>query len=289
MADSREDLQKKLQGWVGDYLAAINLNSDWLMHGISRYTFGLGAAPGMPSLDVSGSIGMGYLRGQPSSAKDANAAVVNLISQVGGPLVALPINIYKAAHSNDPDLFRRFQQSMPPFLKAIGDAWRSEDPSGAAASMMNPTLPWWLQATGGVRDSAGATTFPYNYQDGQTAMEHVLRYLNFQSTKLSLKKEEDQRLRQITDFYTARRAALLKDLAIAYQEHDREGIADARDAVKDYNSEVPYPALKVGGDEIRAAIQHRQRAQALGERGLPESGGKRFYQIYRSERERAGP
>ena len=278
--DVREDLT--------EFLDQLHLNADLMMNGVSRYTMGLGFIPGMPQLDISSSIQMGYTRFlggkdlvKDLSQGDAQRMIQDQINNWGGPIASFGVNAYKAYTSTEMDKYRRWSQTLPPFAKAVADAWRREDPNSTLAQAVNPSLPWWAQATGGIRDKSGAITEPYDYEDVTSREEHMAKYFNFESTRVSQGRELDQRANETVNFYKARMAYLTRALSVSYRENDREGIADAKDAIKRYNSEVPHNSLKLGYDTLHRAIEERAKKKAMVEHGIPEAATKRFYDVYR--------
>ncbi|MGH9746523.1 MAG: hypothetical protein ACRD59_10505, partial [Candidatus Acidiferrales bacterium] len=189
---------------------------------------------------------------------------------------------YKDFVKHQPDKFKAYQQAIPPFLAAFGNAWRSGDPDVLPG--VNEVLPYWLQSRGGFYDKNGAITLPYDPEDKIASAEHRLKYLNFTSTRENLKHDADNDRRAIVDFYTARRSNLLTELAIAYQVKDREAMADARAAIRNFNEEIPDRELAITSDEMRTSLKRKLEENRKTELESPRS--KRFYRIYRELQER---
>lgn len=82
----------------------------------------------------------------------------------------------------------------------------------------------------------------------------------------------------------------MNQFAMAKFEKDREGIKDAKDAIKDYNKTVPHSSLKISGKDMGRALRMKRKNQIMAERGLGRSRrgvpqAKALHELYPIEEE----
>jgi len=285
--NSKRSLRLWLDEHLGQYMQALHVNSDLLMHGISRYSFGL-TALGAPALDFSGSVSLGNIKvgplQDPTSApfgatpKSGDEFLSRKIQDLGGPLVSLPFALIRGLlDDKTPDQYKRFSGAIPVTMKAIGDAWKSgQEPK---AGSLEERLPWWLQGMGGYTDRKGDVTFPYDFEDAEQRAEHNAKYFNFTSTAVNKQLERHGEESKIVEFYQEKRAHLLASLAMARQVHDREAISDAFSEIRKFNETVPLKELGITGASIQETLKRRETTKYKIEHQIPQQ--KRLYRLYR--------
>jgi hypothetical protein len=80
-------------------------------------------------------------------------------------------------------------------------------------------------------------------------VELILKSMSFQPKKLTEGWELEIAQREHVAFYKVQKSSLLRDYNYAKIQKDREGIADAREAIRKYNKSVPYKEMGISGKE----------------------------------------
>jgi hypothetical protein len=90
--------------------------------------------------------------------------------------------------------------------------------------------------------------------------------IGFSGTEMSELKERDWAIKEAMGFYKTRKMILLNDIFIAKDTNDREGMKDAKDAIRNYNKTVPHPSLKI--TNLTKSLKMKKRNQRQAEKGL---------------------
>lgn len=235
---------------------------DVMLHGASRVGFGIpqalsGLGVPSPTLDMSGALSMGKLLPGLSALnkQDAgfNELLGNMHREMLGPILGVPLAIFQSLVDtslpmDDP---KRWERMMP---RAARDA------SKAARYL----------AEGRERDRGGATIVQFDPNDMSDQMDALAVGLGFQPTKLSRQWDYIQATKEVETLYTLRRQLLAKEFFRAVRLKDSEGRADALEAIKDFNSNVPYPSMRITSDSLRRSITAQQRQLQLREAEIPQ-------------------
>jgi hypothetical protein len=232
---------------------------DLIMHGLGYETLGLtavGDALGIPvpSVDISSRIGQGRiipgleaatsLRPQPFAERLGRTA-----EGVAGAAFGVPLNMLEALASNNPDIFKRMERTMPTAFRNLSAAYRWAD-------------------EGKETDASGATKFEFDLTDSRARMDIMVKALGF--TPTSVAKHQDLTGAQIEagQYWVLRRQELFNQFAYAYRSKDREGIADVRQAIKEYNREAPDKSLKITMQDLKNSYTSRIKRNKRVEEGL---------------------
>lgn len=269
MSDDNEkfDVRREMR----EFLAELDIKPDLIMHGVGRESLGFAALADFigvpfPRVDISGSVSLGRIIPGFEGIMRAGTAEERLgraATDAAGAGIAVPLAIASVALEYDrhPDKARLIERALPAALR-----------QGARA------IRWGAQ--GGETDPRGAMKMPMSWQDTEQRMEIIAGALGFQPTRLAERREQDEMFKRHAEFYMARQSKLLQDFAYVYSLRDREGIADARKAIRQYNMEVPDPRLRISGQMLKRSVVSRMRNIRKLERGLPLEG-KKFIGLYR--------
>jgi hypothetical protein len=265
MKNPRVDLRADLR----ELLVHITDHPDMLMHGLGRY-YGLGplhllSALGVPvpNVNIAGSIGMGRITpGLDDAMRQARTPEEKFgrtLVGVMGPVGAMGYNIWKAVESNDPDTWKRFERAMPIAMKAASKALR-------VGSRGEETL------------KGGANFMDYDLEDPEQLVELATQMIGFNPTRMAQKYEMLIAQRTAAEYWHMRRSVVMANLGYAIAINDREGIADARKALRKYNASVSHRTLRITSADIRRSMKARKGARRKIESGQPRR--KRDRAIY---------
>ena len=71
-------------------------------------------------------------------------------------------------------------------------------------------------------------------------------------------------------YWATKRGMLLQQFDwVTLVQREREGAADVRKAIEQFNAEVPVPALRITGQDLQRSLRERERRRAFFERGIP--------------------
>lgn len=229
---------------------AIGVSPDYVMHGAMHSMFGLG-------WDTASSVGLGRIIPGTDAIfgqGDANQRIVQMAGEVGGPFVSLTTNVLQALFDDNPNTLLRFDRAVPPIVRNLERAYR-----GATENQ-------WT-------DSRGRALV-----DEATGLEVLGQALGFSPTTKTTHQEELHTAKEAAQFYVLRRTNLMSSLFQATLAKDYDAIADAKDAIREYNSTVPAPQLRITGQEIQQSLQARRKAAAEVESGRPSV--KKYQSLY---------
>ncbi len=247
----REDLRELVQ--------ELGADPNMVMHGIGS-KYGLGplhlleyAGIPIPNVNISGRTSLGrVIPGLGPALQSDQETGGRATAEAAGAVVAIPLGIYKALSSDNPDVWKNLEKGMPAAVRYWSQASRFL--SRGEESRYN-----------------GGTLMPFNLSDPLDVTKIGLHAAGFQNTQLSHLKERDWAQKQMLDFFATRKSQILKQYATAILAKDREGKADMRKAVKNYNDSVPHSSLKISGTDVGRNVSRTVKARKMGERGLPTS------------------
>lgn len=239
---------------------------DILLHGASRVGFGIPAALnglGIPagSADLSGSLSMGRLVPGLAAGLDNNSSnftelVGDVTREVAGPVLGVPFAMYQslADHSLAADDPKRWERAMP---RALRDVTRS---SRYLAEQRE-------------RDTRGATVVQFDPNDISDQMDALAVGLGFQPTQVTRQWDAIQAQREVQLYWKGQRKVLMDGYARASRLQDVEGKQDARAAIKEFNQDVPYGAMKITQDSLQKSMAARKREGQAKESRTPVAKG----------------
>lgn len=228
---------------------ALGANPDFVMHGIT-HSWGIG-------WDTSGSVGQGRV----IPGTDAIFGIgkfedrfMHAVGEVGGPVGSLMMSFLQAVADENPNSLLAWDKALPPVLRNL-------ERVGNAAS-----LEAYVSGTGRplVADP--------------TAVEQVGQALGFAPTRKTAAQEELHMQKDAAVFYGMRRQNLMETYYVAKKTHDFSAIAEAREAISEYNSSVPSPKLRINGEDLAKSVANREKMDR--ETMLDRSPVKRYQDLY---------
>lgn len=285
-------LGTKMKSWLGMNNPKVNVREDirslmseltdspdMVMHGLGR-EFGLGplsllemsGAP-IPRVDVSGRIGMGSplpFMGQVSPTASPSEALSQQVVNGLGPVAGVGVSLYKAITSTDPDTWKRTEQGLPVAVKNASKAVRF--------------------AVRGEETTRGDVQFlAFDGNSPEQWAEITFQALGFTPTRMAQKRELYGEQMQTALFWRARKSILFEQYGYAKMTEDREGIADATRAIKNYNDSLTAPHLrpfKISRQDLKRNLENRYKIAAKKERGMaPSEKEELLYRHIRMEYE----
>ncbi len=254
--DFERMMRSLIVDWAGD-----GVSPDVILHGASRVGFGIPAllnGLGLPSAtpDLSGSLSMGKLIPgmeflNPNS-KSWNEAVGSLTSEVAGPWLGVPFQMYQSIMDqqlmlSDP---KRWERSMPRAMRGLSRASR-------------------LMAEQRERDRTGATVLEYDPNDWSDQADLLSINLGFNPTQNVRQWDYITAQRNIQSYWKGQRQILLSELYRTLRMKDKEGKEDAIAAIKKFNEEAPDKALVITRDAIQKSMKTRARNMQFKEADVP--------------------
>lgn len=236
-------------------------NQDWVMRGIGRHFFGA---------DISGSIGLGtplpWLRGA-SSPDNPDAALGQHFQNFSGAVLGIPIQMYKALNSDNPDTLRNIMMAMPTSVKNLY--------KGGEVGMNDAVL-----------SPSGGRFYDY---DGLGGVAGFFQALGFTSTGLSQKYEQFGAQLESKAYWQAMRHELMNEFYLAKQNRDTARIKEVREKVVRYNQEVRNASLSrlmLDSEALLAGVRNRERVAELRRKG---ESAQRAYDTLFAEMKKAYP
>lgn len=121
-----------------------------------------------------------------------------------------------------------------------------------------------------------------DFSDPEGRVASALKALGFQPTPLTQKYRQIKAVQEATTYYATRRQLLMADFYFAKKTGDREGAADVRSAINDFNKAVKEnPDLKkmaITGRDLNQSYRTRTRAIKKREEGQADMRRNRALQ-----------
>jgi len=249
MKNPKTQLRVELRNFVNE----LGANPDLVLHGLSQDSFGLGQAGELtgipiPHFDLSASIGMGNIvpgTNVPSMMmqSDPGNVALELGSQLTGASGNLVEDYYRGLFSKEPNDWKRVEKLLP------------------LMSMRNLSKAARYAAEGKERAANGVVIADFTPYDTRTGLEIFGQSLGFPITEVTQGWERELAKRDMVQFYKVYQAAVQRNLNIAYMQEDREAIADAREALREYNSTVPMPEMGIKPSDAKRAVREYIKSQ----------------------------
>lgn len=238
-------------------LAELHVNPDLILHGAGHESFGMhwaGQQVGIPipNVDVSQRLGMGQLI---PGLHEFTSPVGSFAERSGnamkatlGAIYGIPLTMLKAAESHDPRVWHELQQYLPVAFKNF-------------AKTMD------VIEHGGVVTGSGANIAKFDVTDVQSQAELAAMALGFNPTRVAKAWDEKSAIVEAMAYWQGRRGVLFQQFADARFANDREAIADAREAIREFNRTAPDGRLKISVQDLLQSLRSRQKRNAAIERG----------------------
>ena len=258
----RLNVEEEVSRFVVDNFGG-DVPPDLLLHGASRFGFGIPAAADMigiplPVFDMSASISMGRLipgvseLGPPG--RDFDRRFSKISTDVAGATFGIGINFLKMM--NDAELPwtdpKRWERGMPRALKNVIKAGR-----------------YGLE--GKERTRSGSTFVEFDTDEFEDIGEILLAGAGFQPRKLTREWDRVAAKREAETYWTLRRGILMKQFGIAALAGDKEAAADMIEAIKRYNNDVPFRTMAITRETLRKGRKERLRRRRLEEAGISQT------------------
>lgn len=236
-----------------DYLNKLGANPDLVLHGLSQDSFGMGqvgelAGLPIPRFDLSASIGMGNIvpgtniPGMMMQSTPGDVAL-ELGSQVSGASGNLVEDYYRGLFSKEPNDWKRAEKLLP------------------LMSMRNMSKAARFAIEGKERAANGVVVADFTPYDARSGLEIFGQGLGFPIRENTLGWEKELAKRDAVQFYKVYQSSVQRQLNVAYMQEDREAIADARAALAQYNSQVPFPEMGIKPKDAKQAVHEYVKSQ----------------------------
>lgn len=256
--NERHDPRYAVKAYLEDFIE----NPDVFLHGISRYGFGL-----IPFADLSGSASLGRIipgtdvLTQFQLSGDWDHAVASGVTEAGGATGALVMRMLQAVASDDPDIWRRVERGMPVTL---------------GQSIMT-SLRWFNRGAEELRSGGDVVRFDFN--DPYQVAEVAAKAAGFTPRAVTAGRGEPGQLgyeelkmrRDFATYYATRRNILMQAFTSAVIAENSDARADALEAIRRYNQEVPFRTAKISGENLHKSVESHRRSATMQERGLDTS------------------
>lgn len=235
-------------------------NPDYIMHGASRASFGLPwvgemlGIEGIPEVDFSGSMSMGKIVPGVDAAfarsGDWRDRIARGQEDAVGAVGAIGYGMLRMMFEKNPDTWKRIEYGLPTTVRGISRAVRrgvrgeETDTNGARVAEFDPWNPTHLG-------------------------ELVAQAMAAPTTRVMQKYEQTYAIKQVSQYWMARRVALMSTLDWAWRNGDREAMAETVRSMKEFNKEVPFPELGIRGQDLVNSLSQRALRRWKKERGLP--------------------
>lgn len=235
---------------------------DDIMKGMS-YQWGLGpfhllsplGVP-VPNVTTEGSLGFGnpvpWFDGLlDPTVKDMDKALGQTAAAMLGPIGGMVLGVVEAlGYSKEEDNWKRWEKTLPVFMKNASQGTR-----------------WMVQGEETTSNGMQVVQFETPEQRAEVA----LKTLGFTPTRSDQTRRQMRAAQESLLYYQARKQMLMDTFWYAKQTGDREALADARQAIRDYNASVREAKLgqfMIKSDSLRTSVSERAKARALSERGI---------------------
>ena len=241
-------------------LGELGLNPDFLVDGLAKYSFGLVALENLfgapvPALSTATSVQMGYILPTEPIVKgllgerDWKEALFDFIVETTGATAAVGTTAAKALMLQGPDALYTLRVAMPSVVRNLARAGE-------------------YLVTGTATDSRGNVVLKFDLSNPGHVAEIVGQALGFQPTRLVVESERRAVLNDITRYYIGRRSAILAAYTRALALREKEGIADARREIVEFNRTAP-PPFRITQRDLAEALRSRLKHAHLRLRGYP--------------------
>jgi len=257
----RSDIRKTLRQESAQLAEAIGVHPDIFFHGIASQSMGLGLlgeALGIPipNVDLSGSLSMGNIFPGTDISKKIQGRntpqelVGELVEDIGGPLGAMGMGLVSPFIRDDPHVWRRWERALPLFMRQASKATR-------------------LLSEDGVETTPGGEVIAkFDLNDPRDIAELALTTFGFTPRKLSRGSQRLIAELQAVSYWQAQKMNILRQRNYAIENRDREAVADAQIAVREYNDRVPYGEMKVNAEDMARSLRSYLDRRRVLSRGM---------------------
>jgi len=241
---------------------------DLLLHGISRYGFGLGLLPegwALGKFDASANGSLGKLI--PGAYEALHAA-----NTKAKPDQFVSDTMQRMSGAGFGFIFNFLQWGMENPGTTDSHKWESMLPRSARSA----AKAWRLYSDEAETTRQGAKIVKFDVQDPEDLAAIGFQALGFSATKNTAKWEQLREQKDQLQLYTAERAQLYAQMDRAIRSKDAGAVKDITKAIQDYNVSVKEvdPSMQVPVARVIQSVQQRIRGRAMQEMGLPTQKGQ---------------
>ena len=222
-----------------------------------------GVSANMGPWDVSGSVGFGRpIPGTESLAREGMSPkekAAQVVADLAGPLVALPIAGLTAMGSDDPDVWKRFEKILPTAVQGVSKArrfWANEQET----------------------DYYGDPTVSFDRTNPWHVAEMVGQAMGFTPSRVTETRQKQWMAQEAIKYYEGRQTILMRSFEAAVRAKDPIEMANVIEAVKEYNDDVPHPAFKISGKSMKQSVKAKLTRSELVKLGFGRE--KRYAGFY---------
>jgi len=264
------DLEREARQFVHD-VSDGKIDPGIMLHGISREGFGMPAALDylgesvglgdipMPTLDRSGSIGLGQISPVDIGAlfgptKDQNAAVARGAQQAAGAAFGMTFALYQALTDTQHDVSdpQRWIRVMPTAMRNVVKAYSAYQ-------------------TGELKSASGVPVQSFDPNDTEQMMEVLAMGLGYQPLSVTSQYDRMRAISEVKTFWQLRHDGLLRQAREAYLSGDKEEFERQKAAIQQYNRQLPpeFKAFSVTPDSLKQSIGNAAKMDYRASQGLP--------------------
>lgn len=245
-----------------ELLNDLDVNPDLILHGMSSSTFGLanvGEFMGwpIPDLDLSGSLSMGrILPGtqlvQPGYPRTVESTVKGTLEFGAGAIGSAGIGVLSGALNDHPDTWKAWEKAMPAAMRQISKAAR-------------------VYARGKESTRSGTPIAGFDMHDTKDQGELIGQSLGFTPRSISKGWEGFIAQQQAVIYYKTWATGLLRQWNYAKETGDKEAEKETNVEIREYNSIVPFPEMRIGFETRQDSFESYRRTRALNARKIEQS------------------
>lgn len=261
------DINRKAQEYVADMMEGTGFDTvgpDLMMHGLSRYGFGVGLLPDGwygPRFDVSanGSVGKlipgvtDVLRSF-SWKSDWEGASTGAMKALGGAGMSPLFNLLQFfAEPPGTVNSHRWESALPRTMRDAAKAYRF--------------------STEGETTRQGGRIVQFDWSDPEDAATLLASYLGLKPTKVTRYWEGMQAQQDSIEVYEARKMDLYGQAYQAFKSQEEGAMADVQAAIIRYNEDVRATGatgMEIDAKKLKASIKAREAVVQKQEAGLPQ-------------------
>lgn len=195
-------------------------------------------------------------------ADDVNRPIAEQAQRASGAFFSVGFNMYKAIQDNQlaASDWKRWERAMP---RLAGDA----------SKMFRAFTEGRERTRGG--PAGGSTVVSYDTRDTEQMMEAIAIGMGYQTIREQSHWDNVMAQQELVNFYKIQREGLLQSLYEAKAGQNDEEFNSVREAIKQFNRDLPEWARGsvITSDTAQKSLEARLRGRALREAGIPAQKG----------------
>lgn len=243
-------------------LKELEINPDLVLHGLSSSTFGfanIGEFMGwpIPDVDISGSLSMGRIIPgtemlEPGRTQTFEQFASQSVTRGGGAAVSAAAGIAQALFDSHPDQWKRWEKAMPSVMQQISKAAR-------------------YKIRGEEATRSGYPIAGFDMHDPQDQGEIIAQLFGFPPREVRKGWESFIAQQQAVIYYETWKSSLLRQWNFAREKNDEEAVKEANAEIREYNSVVPFPEMKIGPKTRRKSYESYLNTRKFNARKIEQS------------------